>query len=117
MTSITETHRPPLSTMPLYLLPLSARDIDAAPHLVTVALSHAVIAATHYALSAAHPILALAAPSGGAPRELTDAEHFAALILHVSDQLAELIDDYAACYELEPGTDVPSTAEPEATPS
>jgi hypothetical protein len=28
--------------------------------------------------------------------DLTDSEHFAALVLHVSDQLAEILDDYAA---------------------
>ena len=114
----TET-RPPFSNkhMPLYLTLLSARDIDAAPHLVTVALAHAAIAVTHCALDAAHPILAFAARPGGALRELTDAEHFAALILHVSDQLTELLDDYAACYQLETETDALSPQEPKAPQS
>lgn len=112
----TATARPPFSNkhMPLYLMALSARDIDAAPHLVTVALAQAAIAATYCTLDAAHPILALAARPGGALRELTDAEHFAALILLVSNQLTELLDDYAACYELEPETDTLSQQEPEA---
>lgn len=103
MYSTTETARSPLSKLPLYLALLSARDVEAAPHLVTVALAHAAIAATHCALDAAHPILALA--SRGTVPELTDAEHFAALILHVSDQLAELLDDYVAAYDLEPHDD------------
>jgi len=103
MSSTTETEHPPLSKMPLYLALLSARDVEAAPHLVTVALAHAAIAATHCALDAAHPILALA--SRGARPELTDPEHFAALILHVSNPLAELLDDYVAAYDLEPHND------------
>lgn len=111
-----ETARPSFSNkhMPLYLTLLSAREIDAAPHLVTLALAHAAIAATHCTLDAAHPILALAARPGGALRELTDAEHFAALILHVSDQFTELLDDYAACYELAPETDALSPQEPQS---
>ena len=100
MTS-TEADRPRL-----YLAFPSARDIAAAPHLVTVALTHATIAATHCALGAAHPIILTLGP-GGAPPELTDAEHFAALILDVSDQLAELLDDYVASYDLEPDTGAP----------
>jgi hypothetical protein len=119
MISTTEADCPPLSTSrtPLCLVLPSACEINAAPQLVTVALAHAAIAATHCALGAAHPILALAARPGGALRELTDAEHFAALILHVSDQLAELLDDYAASYELETETDALSRPEPEASQS
>jgi hypothetical protein len=118
MSSTTETNRSPLSKTPLFLalaLP-SARDLVATPHLVTVALAHAAIAATHYALNAAHPILPLTAHPGGALRELTDAEHFAALILHVSDQLAELLDDYVASYDLEPHDDAPPEAPAIAEP-
>lgn len=99
----TDTRRLPLSKtrMPLFFAPPSISDVGAPPHLVTLALAHAAIAATHCALNVAHPVLALTARPGGAPRELTDAEHFAAMILVVSDELAELLDDYAATYDSE----------------
>lgn len=69
-------------------------DVDFAPHLVTISLAQAAIAATHRALHCAHPVLGILASSG--KLDLTDSEHFAALVLHVSDQLAEILDDYAA---------------------
>jgi len=116
MSSSIEADSTPLSTTrkPLCFALLSAREVNAAPHLVTVALMHAAIAATHCALDAAHPIVADPARSGGALRELTDAEHFAALVLHLSDQLAELLDDYIASHELElePETDALSPQAP-----
>jgi len=96
--------------MPLYFSLPSVFDLGAPPHLVTVALAHAAIAATHCALDLAHPVLALTARPGGTPPELTDAEHFAAMILVVSDELAELLDDYAATYDLEPHDDAPTDA-------
>lgn len=112
MSSNTETGRASLSTTRAHLglaLP-PAGEIDAAPHLVTVALAHAAIAATHCALTAAHPVLASSARPGGALRELTDAEHFAALILHVSGQLAEMLDEYAASYDVEHDDDATANA-------
>ena len=60
MNSSIEADSTPLSTTrkPLCFALLSARKVNAAPHLVTVALMHAAIGATHCALGAVHPIVA-----------------------------------------------------------
>jgi len=79
----------------------SVYDPDASPQLVVANLTHAVLAATYSALHRAHPILgALDATSVRSPpfahHELSDAEHFALLVLLAIDELAERLDDYAA---------------------
>lgn len=83
-----------------HLLGPSAYDADA-PQLVVTNLTHAALAATSRALYRAHPILAMLATSPRhapfAEHELSDEEHFAQLVLLAVDELAERLDDYAAC--------------------
>jgi hypothetical protein len=71
-----------------------------APQLVVTELTHAVLVATYRALHRAHPILAALASSVRqapfADHELSDAEHFAQLVLLAIDDLAERLDDYTA---------------------
>lgn len=72
-----------------------------APQLVVTNLTHAALAATCRALHRAHPILAALGPDARrapfAEHELSDSEHFAQLVLLAVDELAERLDDYAAC--------------------
>lgn len=83
-----------------HLLRLRACDADA-PQLVVTNVTHAALAATYRALHRAHPILAALGSSVRrapfAEHELSDAEHFAQLVLLAIDDLAERLDDYAAC--------------------
>lgn len=77
-----------------------AHDGDA-PQLVVTNVTHAALAATSRALHRAHPILAALGPNARPPpfaaHELSDAEHLAQLVLLAVDELAERLDDYAAC--------------------
>lgn len=70
-------------------------DVDLAPQLIAVTLAQAALAATHRAIDSAHPVLALTARLDLNPN-LTDSEHFATLVLHVGNQLAAILSDYAA---------------------
>lgn len=82
-----------------YLALLPSDDVDASPQLVTLALTHAALAAIQLALERAHPILATLRSKGTTSTELSDAEHFAQVVLLVTDELAERLDDYAAALE------------------
>ena len=77
-----------------------AHDADA-PQLVVTKLTNAALAATYRALHRAHPILAALGPNARrapfAEHELSDSEHLAQLVLLAVDELAERLDDYAAC--------------------
>ena len=75
-------------------LPFS-HDVDVAPQLVTVCLAQAALAATHRALDSAHPMIAVPSRDHWQP-QLTDSEHLAVIILHVSNHLAQLLYEYAA---------------------
>lgn len=70
-------------------------DVDVAPQLLVITLAQAALAATHRAIDSAHPSLTLAAVPGRCPA-LNDSEHFAMLVLHTGNQLANLLADYAA---------------------
>lgn len=70
-------------------------DVDIAPQLLTVTVAQAALAAVHRALDSAHPVLALANVPGKCP-SVTDSEHRALLVLDGANQLALLLDDYAA---------------------
>jgi hypothetical protein len=80
------------SSIPLPL-PL---DVDLAPQLLIVALAQAALAATHRALDSAHPILASLSSPRTNPPHLTDPEHFAVLVMHAGNELAELLSAYNA---------------------
>jgi hypothetical protein len=109
--STTQIDRAAISMMPVDVALLSARDVAAAPHLVTVAVAQAAIAATHCVLNAAHPIVA-SLSTRRPKRELDDREHFAALILCHTQDLAELLDDYMAAHDLDAHHDEPPDAAP-----
>ena len=70
-------------------------DVDLAPQLIAVTLAQAALAAIHRAVDSAHPVLAFASRLDQPP-DLTDSEHFAVLVLHVGNQLAGILSDYAA---------------------
>jgi hypothetical protein len=78
-----------------------AYDGDAPPQLLVTNLTHAALAATHRVRHRAHPIRAALGPTARPPpfaeHQLSDAEHFAQLVLLAVDELAERLDDYAAC--------------------
>ncbi len=80
------------SSIPLRL-PL---DVDLAPQLLVVALAQAALAAIHRALDSAHPILASLSSPRMNPPNLTDPEHFAVLVMHAGNELAQLLSDYNA---------------------
>lgn len=77
------------------LLPIPL-DVDLAPQLLIVALAQAALAATHRALDSAHPILASLTSRRTDSPNLTDSEHFAVLVMHAGNQLAERLSEYAA---------------------
>jgi hypothetical protein len=81
-----------------FRIPISY-DLDRAPHLVTVATTHAALAAIQLALERAHPHLAATRLAGGSPPELSEVEHLAQLAVCTADELAERLDDYAAALE------------------
>jgi hypothetical protein len=87
-----------MRTARLLPIPLSY-DIDRAPQLVTVATTHAALAAIQLALERAHPVLPALRLSGAGTRELSDAEHLAQLVICAANELAERLDDYAAALE------------------
>jgi hypothetical protein len=82
-----------------YLPLLPSHDIDTSPQLLTVATTHAALAAVQMALERAHPMLAALRSTRTTPIKLSDAEHLAQLVLVVADELAERLDDYAAALE------------------
>lgn len=85
---------------PARLLPIPVSyDIDKAPQLVTVATTHAALAAIQLALERAHPILAAIRSAGATTDELSDTEHLAQVAILVADELVERLDDYAAALE------------------
>lgn len=69
-------------------------DVDLAPQLLVITLAQAALAATHRALDSAHPSLASTSRRSNPP-DLSDSEHFATLVLHVGNQLADLLAAYA----------------------
>ena len=82
------------------LLPIPiSYDLDRAPQLVTVATTHAALAAIQLALEGAHPLLAATRLPGKRRPDLSDVEHLAQLALSVADELAERLHDYAAALE------------------
>ncbi len=74
---------------------------SSAPQLLVTNVAHAALAATYRALHRAHPILVALGPNARprpfAAHELSDSEHLAQLVLLAVDELAERLDDYAAC--------------------
>lgn len=76
-----------------------------APQVVVANHTHIALANTYRALQRAHPILGELAPAASgwsfATPELSDAEHFAALVLVAIEELVDRLDDYAASLESE----------------
>lgn len=70
-------------------------EIDAAPHLLVIALARLALCATRTALDSAHPIID-AAGRRRATRELRHTESIAQRIIDASLQLAALLGDYEA---------------------
>jgi hypothetical protein len=78
-------------------------EIDSAPQLLVVALADATLLAVDRALDGAHPILAATKRVGHPALPLVTSEHLAALVLHLSAELAGLLRDYADSVRVEIG--------------